>query len=145
MRYQVRWLFATTLALSTAKKTKQSTACASTVCVDYLNGCDQRWGGCYAACSGYAIPTYSDPGCPLPTSAARYAATSTSTCESTICVDYINSCGIRYGGCYEACPGYTKPTYTAPACPTITTTVTPTATLTTLAYAGHALQAVKTA
>ncbi|KAK8159018.1 hypothetical protein IWX90DRAFT_18359 [Phyllosticta citrichinensis] len=32
----------------------------------------------------------------------------------TVCIDYLNTCGVRYGGCHDMC----KPTsYTDPGCP----------------------------
>ncbi|CAD0091246.1 unnamed protein product [Aureobasidium vineae] len=49
---------------------------------------------------------------------------STSSCTpSSICVDMINSCGHRYGGCYDQnfCDGNTSPYPVPPACPTMTT------------------------
>ncbi|KAI4723937.1 hypothetical protein E4T49_08338 [Aureobasidium sp. EXF-10728] len=49
---------------------------------------------------------------------------STSNCTpSSICVDMINSCGHRYGGCYDQnfCDGNTSPYPVPPACPTMTT------------------------
>ncbi|KAK7510150.1 hypothetical protein IWZ03DRAFT_389094 [Phyllosticta citriasiana] len=34
--------------------------------------------------------------------------------EQFVCIDYINTCGMRYGGCHDIC----KPTsYTDPGCP----------------------------
>lgn len=42
----------------------------------------------------------------------------TTSCDITICADYINSCGLGYGGCYPACPGLPTPTFTPPPCPT---------------------------
>jgi len=57
------------------------------------------------------------------------------TCASTDCVDYVNDCGVRYGGCYEACAGFTMPQFAVPGCD-MTTVVTPTATVTALAYGG---------
>ncbi|GAB1728069.1 hypothetical protein NU195Hw_g5808t1 [Hortaea werneckii] len=90
------------------------------------------YGGCYAACSGFATPTFSPPPCVTqPRQEHRFAGTSTTSCESTVCADYINSCGLRYGGCYAACSGFTKPSFTPPPCPTTTQTFTPTVTLTT--------------
>ncbi|GAB7346479.1 hypothetical protein MBLNU457_5169t1 [Dothideomycetes sp. NU457] len=49
---------------------------------------------------------------------------SSSCTPSSICVDKINSCYMRYGGCYDAnfCDGNTNPIST-PACPTMTTVV----------------------
>lgn len=52
----------------------------------------------------------------------------TSTCSSTLCADYINSCGQTYGGCYLACSGYTTPSFADPGCPPTTKPVPPTTT-----------------
>ncbi|KAK6541902.1 hypothetical protein TWF694_007679 [Orbilia ellipsospora] len=60
------------------------------------------------------------------TTSAKPVSTS---CTRTICADYINSCGMLYGGCYPACTGLTTPVFTPPPCPT--TTKTPTKTTTT--------------
>jgi hypothetical protein len=43
---------------------------------------------------------------------------SSTTCTQTVCADYINSCGMMYGGCFPYCEGSTFPTFSAPACPT---------------------------
>jgi len=48
------------------------------------------------------------------------APTATTRCTSTVCADYINSCGQTYGGCYPLCSGDTAPTFTDPGCPTTT-------------------------
>ncbi|RMY48645.1 hypothetical protein D0865_07962 [Hortaea werneckii] len=127
-------LLYTTFAKSDEIKKGQgiTSSCPSTVCAAYINTCSQIYGGCYAACSGFATPTFSPPPCiTQPRQEHRFAGTSTSSCESTVCADYINSCGIRYGGCYAACSGFTKPSFTPPPCPTTTQTFTPTVTLTT--------------
>ncbi|EPS45282.1 hypothetical protein H072_745 [Dactylellina haptotyla CBS 200.50] len=57
--------------------------------------------------------------------------TSATTCILTLCQDYVNSCGIPYGGCYPACHGIATPTFTAPPCPTTTTSTDITTTTTT--------------
>ncbi|GAB1310532.1 hypothetical protein MFIFM68171_00742 [Madurella fahalii] len=45
-------------------------------------------------------------------------------CHSqTICIDAINACGIRYGGCYDVCDVSAKPK--PPPCPTTTTKKAP--------------------
>lgn len=106
--------------------------CSSSACADYINTCGMQYGGCYPVCSGYTIPTFSDPGCPITSQELRLAPTS--TCSSTVCVDLINSCDIRYGACFAACEGYTTPSFTDPECATTTSTVVPTATLTTTAH-----------
>ena len=54
----------------------------------------------------------------------------TSSCTSTLCADYINSCGQTYGGCYPACSGYTTPSFTDPGCPTTTPAPQPNTTCT---------------
>ncbi|KAF9732302.1 hypothetical protein PMIN06_011446 [Paraphaeosphaeria minitans] len=89
--------------------------CTQSICADYINSCGRWYGGCYAACPGYTAPTFTDPGCPT-TSRAVSVRTSTS-CAITICADYINSCGLMYGGCFPACPGYTTPSFSDPGCP----------------------------
>ncbi|KAK4150753.1 hypothetical protein C8A00DRAFT_17773 [Chaetomidium leptoderma] len=56
--------------------------------------------------------------------AAVPVATVEEKCESqTICVDSINPCGIRYGGCYDVCDLSAKPI--APPCPMTTITTPP--------------------
>lgn len=57
---------------------------------------------------------------PTRTTAPPYS----STCSTTLCADYINSCGQTYGGCYPACSGYTTPSFTDPGCPPTTTSST---------------------
>ncbi|KAK5999380.1 hypothetical protein QM012_005505 [Aureobasidium pullulans] len=62
---------------------------------------------------------------PLATRAVTESDTeaSTSTCTPhSICVDAINSCGIRYGECYDEnfCDGNTSP-YPIPTCSTMVT------------------------
>lgn len=63
---------------------------------------------------------YSEPPC----STTLSSPISSPTCSSTLCADYINSCGIWYGGCYAACPGLPTPTFTDPGCPTPPPTAT---------------------
>ncbi|KAK6353999.1 hypothetical protein TWF730_008419 [Orbilia blumenaviensis] len=50
--------------------------------------------------------------------------TTTTSCSITLCADYVNSCGMGYGGCYPACPGLPTPTFTPPPCPTTRPTTT---------------------
>ena len=33
------------------------------------------------------------------------------TCTVTKCIDKVNSCKKKYGGCYESCPGSPEPTF----------------------------------
>ena len=37
--------------------------CSTTLYVDSINSCGQTYGGCYPSCTGYPVPTFSDPGC----------------------------------------------------------------------------------
>lgn len=109
-------------------------SCTTSICADYINSCGQTYGGCFPACEPYTTPSFQDPGCPtttshhkITTSTGKHHITTTptttgkpTTCTSTICEDHFNDCGQTYGGCYEACSGYTKPVFTDPGCPTTT-------------------------
>ncbi|KAJ6260635.1 hypothetical protein Dda_4862 [Drechslerella dactyloides] len=44
--------------------------------------------------------------------------TPTKKCDMTLCADAVNECGMMYGGCFPACPGWPTPTFTPPPCPT---------------------------
>jgi hypothetical protein len=49
------------------------------------------------------------------------AATSEEKCQPrTLCVDGINTCGVRFGGCYDVCKPELRPI--APLCAPVTTT-----------------------
>ncbi|CAK1360007.1 unnamed protein product [Cercospora beticola] len=37
-------------------------------------------------------------------------------CNKVICYDYINTCSIRFGGCWPACENHPRPTYTGSIC-----------------------------
>ncbi|USW55115.1 hypothetical protein Slin15195_G084340 [Septoria linicola] len=37
-------------------------------------------------------------------------------CNKVVCYDYINTCSIRYGGCYPACGNHARPTYSGATC-----------------------------
>ncbi|KAF8421851.1 hypothetical protein EV426DRAFT_608192 [Tirmania nivea] len=83
------------------------------------------YGGCFLApeCGG-TWPTFTSPPCnltitPTPTE-TEYPI---STCDISICADYINECGQMYGGCFLApeCGG-AWPTFTPPPCTTATCT-----------------------
>ena len=94
-----------------------TSSCASTMCSDMINECGQTYGGCFPDCPGYPTPTFTDPGCP-PTITSSSTLSVSSTCQQTLCVDYINDCGQMYGGCFANCPGYTTPSFSEPPCPT---------------------------
>ncbi|PQK08684.1 hypothetical protein BB8028_0001g07570 [Beauveria bassiana] len=109
-----------------------------TVCLDYVNECGIWYGGCVPDCKPW--PTFSKPPCPSTTgntitTTTAYPPTTTSSYDNcstrTICLDYVNECGIMYGGCVADCKPW--PTFSKPPCPSttstpITLTATPTAT-----------------
>ena len=107
-------------------KTTTST-CDAQICVDYIDACGQEYGGCFLApeCGG-TTPTFTTPSCnPTITPTPTITATPTSTCDTSICADYVNDCGINYGGCFLASEcGGTWPSFTPPPCPSTTTTCT---------------------
>ncbi|EME76867.1 uncharacterized protein MYCFIDRAFT_83965 [Pseudocercospora fijiensis CIRAD86] len=106
-----------------------ATSSSCTICADYVNDCGIEYGGCFEACSGEPWPSFTPPPCPTNStttpSSIGYPDTSTvttsntastitsapvylspygsnSTCDKVICVDYINTCDIKYGGCFPA-------------------------------------------
>ncbi|KAM3509363.1 hypothetical protein MY11210_006362 [Beauveria gryllotalpidicola] len=98
-----------------------------TVCLDYVNECGIWYGGCVPDCKPW--PTFSKPPCPSTTSttisitATPTATTSVQDCHAhTICIDYVNECGMGYGGCIPACKPW--PTFSKPPCPSTTTLLT---------------------
>ncbi|KAK0734397.1 hypothetical protein B0T26DRAFT_867479 [Lasiosphaeria miniovina] len=98
------------------------------LCIDGINKCGVRYGGCYDVCDKAARP--SAPPCPqFTTITSIFPITSTTAtivtqtppaennCSSqTVCWDGINSCGMTYGGPW--------PTFAAPPCATTEPTVT---------------------
>lgn len=119
----------------TPTSTSTLPACSKTVCADFTNACGVGYGTCYPVCSGYPTPTITPPACNIkapptttttaPTASIKPAqqlhvtASSSSTCDQSICVDYINTaCGIKYGGCFGLCSGLATPTFNDPGCPT---------------------------
>ncbi|KAI1078673.1 hypothetical protein F5B20DRAFT_546896 [Whalleya microplaca] len=95
-------------------------ACPHTKCIDALNDCGIKYGGCFDECAGQ-LP--SPPPCQV-----TAAPQSTST-VSTICVDSFRTCGdpptaiLTFGGCFPA--GGPTPTFSAPPCPTAVITDAP--------------------
>ncbi|KAF2724886.1 hypothetical protein K431DRAFT_197635, partial [Polychaeton citri CBS 116435] len=88
-------------------------------CTIYVNSCGLTYGGCYDSCKTPS-PSFSDPGCgPTTTTTTPPPGPTTTDVPScgTRCVDYINSCGQTYGGCYDDCAS-TTPSFTDPGCPT---------------------------
>jgi hypothetical protein len=125
----------TTKSPSTTAPPPEPTSCFLTLCVDNVNTCGQMYGACFPACGNYTTPSFADPGCPSTTSTSTTSCTagmvtspskpsttastpSSSTCTQTACADYINSCGMMYGGCFPYCEGSTFPTFSPPPCPT---------------------------
>ncbi|KAI6467935.1 hypothetical protein MCOR15_002350 [Pyricularia oryzae] len=100
-----------------------------TVCVDGIDACGQKYGGCVPDCKPLAITT---PSCSLnsltqmtivtqPPSITTALANATlldpivDNCSSrTVCWDGINECGEMYGGCFPDCTPW--PTFTKPPC-----------------------------
>ncbi|KAF7192349.1 hypothetical protein HII31_06381 [Pseudocercospora fuligena] len=122
--------------------TSPSTSSSCTICADYVNDCGIWYGGCFEACDGAPWPSFTPPPCPTSSSSAitpsisnttttssNSASTitsapvylspygSNSSCDKVICVDYINTCDIKYGGCFPVCSDHTTPTFTNPGCP----------------------------
>ena len=109
--------------------TSTSSEPCPTICADYINECGAMYGGCFPdpkCTGGTAWPTFTPPPCTNTTTTTTRSGTSTKPCR-TICADYVNPCGYRYGGCYAdpRCNGGVSPTFSTPPC-----TPTPTATTT---------------
>ncbi|KAK3336554.1 hypothetical protein B0T19DRAFT_42744 [Cercophora scortea] len=133
MMMQQPLLFSLLLAgLAAAAPTEAADKChPRTICVDAINACGVKYGGCYNICDPQAKPIA--PLCIKPsTTTTSPSPTPTPTdCEPrTICVDAINACGVRYGGCYDMCDESAKPV--APLCavdPNAVSTTSTTATV----------------
>ncbi|KAK3393637.1 hypothetical protein B0H63DRAFT_554977 [Podospora didyma] len=114
--------------------------CEPTIlCVDGINTCGVRFGGCYDICDAKAKP--SPPPCPktttttltvptkgvpttITTSTVPTATVDAECAKRTVCADYVNSCGMMYGGCFADCRPW--PTFAPPPCPTAKSTSTST-------------------
>ncbi|KAH9905047.1 hypothetical protein F4778DRAFT_780203 [Xylariomycetidae sp. FL2044] len=101
-------------------------SCPKIICIDAINVCGIRYGGCYDTCTQ---PKPAPPPCPATTTTTMTTSSTSApaACTSgTICVDKLKTCGdpttatLTYGGCYDLC-GPT-PTWTTPSCPTPTPT-----------------------
>ncbi|KAM0332187.1 hypothetical protein ACHAQA_002462 [Verticillium albo-atrum] len=93
-----------------------------TLCIDGINDCGEGWGGCYNVCKPEESPTMPPCSTPTVTKMPIYADTPTLTyteaedCSSrTVCADYVNECGVWYGGCFSDCLPW--PTFAPPPCP----------------------------
>ncbi|EEY18782.1 predicted protein [Verticillium alfalfae VaMs.102] len=76
-----------------------------TLCIDGINECNEPWGGCYNVCNPEESPTMPPCSEPTPTSMPIYHDTPTATASQSdncstrsVCADYVNECGIWYGG-----------------------------------------------
>lgn len=125
-------IFASEL-LATPTTTSITSACSKTVCADFTNACGVGYGTCYPACRGYPTPTITPPVCTkrpsIPVTTSPPTATvmdtdrselraTSGSCDNSICVDYMNTCSLKYGGCFPICSGFTTPAFTDPGCPT---------------------------
>ncbi|KAJ6787385.1 hypothetical protein PWT90_08599 [Aphanocladium album] len=116
----------------TSTPTTTSGSCSDrTICIDLVNECGMWYGGCVPDCKPY--PTFSKPACPTDTvitTTATPTPTTTGTDDNcstrSVCADYVNECGMWYGGCFPDCKPW--PTFSKPACPQTTTLVTSIAT-----------------
>ncbi|KAL2351601.1 hypothetical protein BJ546DRAFT_252332 [Cryomyces antarcticus] len=134
-----------------------SSACIpQSICVDKIDACFHRYGGCYDAnaCDGIGAAAITSPACVVARAASGFARmvraeptapannwkrTTTKASKShgitpaptkfstavrqactpnTVCYDAINSCGVRYGGCYDTCSGAATDLFPAPPCTT---------------------------
>jgi hypothetical protein len=87
--------------------------CPRTICVDAINTCGVRYGGCYDQRKPELKPT-------APPCSSVASSTTTDDCSTrTVCADYINECGQWYGGCFPDCKPW--PTFSKPVCTSTTT------------------------
>ena len=102
----------------------EPTSTCPIVCIDGISDCGERFGGCVPHCKGEPWPTFSTSACPTtatPTATphsgvAKRSEGDKESCPE-ICIDAINDCGIRFGGCGPVC----SLTLSTPPCPTATT------------------------
>ncbi|RPA93533.1 hypothetical protein L873DRAFT_53118 [Choiromyces venosus 120613-1] len=112
---------------TTKEPASPTQTCTQRICADYVNECGQWYGGCFldpVCTGGTKWPSFTKPTCPPTTTAALKPRTTTS-CDSTICADFVNECGLKYGGCFldPKCTGGTAwPTFSKPPCPTTSRT-----------------------
>lgn len=79
---------------------------------------------------GLAAAAPKDPACGAPTTTQIVTSiVPVETTVPTLCVDYVNECGIMYGGCFASTSGMPWPSFSNPGCPT---TVTNSPTITSL-------------
>ncbi|MCJ1446705.1 MAG: hypothetical protein MMC23_007211 [Stictis urceolatum] len=121
-----------------ARSEAYPTSCDTTLCVDGVSDCGEPFGGCVPYCEGDPFPTFTTSPCPTstPTLEARAKKPTQIFTETdlevfptiindvvpcpTVCVDKVNKCGLRYGGCAERCDGKPLPSFSEPPCQTTT-------------------------
>ncbi|KAL8390729.1 hypothetical protein RB595_009687, partial [Gaeumannomyces hyphopodioides] len=118
-------------ATSSTTGPKHTPSCRPlTKCVSGINGCGVRYGGCYDTCNPALAPIA--PACasttaktitraPVPTSRPPKEDCRT----RTVCVDAVNACGQKYGGCFADCKPWPL---SPPPCPASTSAPRPSAT-----------------
>ncbi len=85
LRTSIFYVAAWIVAVNAVAIVPRDTATCPTICVDFVNECGMKYGGCVPHCEGEPLPTFTKPVCPTPT-----------PCP-TICVDGVNACGAMFG------------------------------------------------
>ncbi|KAK6219048.1 hypothetical protein LQW54_002550 [Pestalotiopsis sp. IQ-011] len=139
MLYQALPLAA--LVASALAAPAEAPKCPETICVDGVSPCGVKFGSCYDRCDRNPGIRPTPPPCPASYSSALLqtssAPISVDNCSTrSLCADYVNECGIWYGGCFADCTPW--PTFSKPPCPSTNTSnlpvlVTPTFVTTTIA------------
>ncbi|EGR46119.1 uncharacterized protein TRIREDRAFT_123199 [Trichoderma reesei QM6a] len=116
-------LFAAMLGGAAALATVKPDANCAIICVDSVNECGEKYGGCYDPCLEAApeAPACTIPGTrvwyptPPPTEITPFTDGEDEDCNDIIvCIDGINECGIPFGDCIPACKPWN---ITIPSCP----------------------------
>ncbi|KAL7813953.1 hypothetical protein V8C44DRAFT_326788 [Trichoderma aethiopicum] len=109
-------------ALATAKPADTAAICGI-VCVDKVNECGEKYGGCYDPCLEAAPeePPCTIPGThiwyptPPPSEVIPFTEGEDGDCSDIIvCIDGVNECGIPFGACIPDCKPWD---ITIPSCP----------------------------
>ncbi|KAG6014113.1 hypothetical protein E4U54_005808 [Claviceps lovelessii] len=93
-------------------------------CISFINECGVHYSGCYKPCK--ERPPIPPPCSPITTpvqlpTGGLPTPTSKDNCSTrTVCVDYVNECGMWYGGCIPDCKPWKS--FAKPPCPTTTST-----------------------
>ncbi|KAF7540171.1 hypothetical protein G7054_g1589 [Neopestalotiopsis clavispora] len=112
------------LLVSASAAPAEQPKCPQTICVDKISPCGVKYGSCYDLCDPDPTVRPTPPPCPASYSSALLTPTpsiSADNCSTrSVCADYINECGIWYGGCFADCTPW--PTFSKPPCPNTTST-----------------------